>query len=68
MAAAVQKLIQDVMKDPFRAVDGYIYEGDAIKEWLYSGHDNSPMTKLKLDTCDLIPNYAFYCTIQEWQQ
>ncbi|PHT44831.1 U-box domain-containing protein 36 [Capsicum baccatum] len=58
----------DVMENPHIAADGYTYEGDAIKGWLYSGHDTSPMTNLKLDTCDLIPNYALYRTIQEWQQ
>ncbi|PHU17950.1 hypothetical protein BC332_13645 [Capsicum chinense] len=51
---------KDVMEDPCIAVDGYIYEGDAIKGWLYSGHDTSPMTNLNLDTWDLIPNYAIY--------
>ncbi|KAF3654367.1 hypothetical protein FXO37_16509 [Capsicum annuum] len=56
----------DVMKDPHIAADGYTYEGTAIKGWMYSGHDNSPATNLKLDTCDLIPNYPRYCTIQEW--
>ncbi|KAM3376168.1 hypothetical protein P3S68_014882 [Capsicum galapagoense] len=59
---------KDVMENPHIAADGYTYEGDAIKGWLYSGHDTSPMTNLKLDTCDLIPNYALYRTIQEWQQ
>ncbi|KAH0689799.1 hypothetical protein KY289_017157 [Solanum tuberosum] len=61
-------IFQDVMEDPHIAADGYTYEGDAIKGWLYSGHDTSPMTNLKLDTCDLIPNYALYRAIQEWQQ
>ncbi|KAF3644333.1 hypothetical protein FXO38_20210 [Capsicum annuum] len=42
---------KDVMEDPRIAVDGYIYKGDAIKGWLYSGHDTSPMTNLNLDTC-----------------
>ncbi|PHT48066.1 Elongation factor 1-alpha [Capsicum baccatum] len=61
-------IFQDVMEDPNIAADGYTYEGDAIKGWLYSGHDTSPTTNLKLDTCDLIPNYAPYHTIQEWRQ
>ncbi|KAF3623127.1 Receptor protein kinase, putative isoform 2 [Capsicum annuum] len=61
-------IFQDVMEDPHIAADGYTYEGDAIKGWLYSGHNTSPMTNLKLDTCDLIPNYALYRAIQEWQQ
>ncbi|KAM3301105.1 hypothetical protein P3S67_015605 [Capsicum chacoense] len=57
--------VLDVMEVPHIAADDYTYEGDAIKGWLYSRHDTSPMTNLKLDTCDLIPNYALYRTIQE---
>ncbi|PHT34239.1 hypothetical protein CQW23_26039 [Capsicum baccatum] len=57
---------QDVMEDPHIATDGYTYGGTAIKGWMYSGHNTSPVTNLKLDTCDLIPNYPRYCTIQEW--
>ncbi|PHU13813.1 hypothetical protein BC332_15018 [Capsicum chinense] len=34
----------DVMENPHIAADGYTYEGDAIKGWLYSGHDTSPMS------------------------
>lgn len=59
---------QDVMKDPHIAGDGYTYEADAIQGWFSSGHETSPMTNLKLDNCDLIPNYALYYAIQEWHQ
>ncbi|GFP82236.1 U-box domain-containing protein 33 [Phtheirospermum japonicum] len=61
-------IFQEVMKDPHIAGDGYTYEADAIKGWFNSGHKTSPMTNLKLDNCDLIPNYALYYAIQEWQQ
>lgn len=60
--------VQEVMKDPYIAADGFTYEADAIKGWLNSGHETSPMTNLKLDHCDLLPNYALYYAIQEWQQ
>ncbi|KAF3623202.1 hypothetical protein FXO38_27294 [Capsicum annuum] len=60
--------LRDVMEDSHIAADGYTYEGNTIKRWLYSGDNTSPMTNLKLDTCDLIPNYDLYYTIQEWQQ
>ncbi|CAI9092252.1 OLC1v1027447C4 [Oldenlandia corymbosa var. corymbosa] len=60
--------LQEVMKDPYIAADGFTYELDAIKGWLNSGHDTSPMTNLKLDNCELIPNYALYYAIQEWEQ
>lgn len=60
--------LQEVMEDPYTAADGYTYEADAIKGWLNSGHKTSPMTNLELDYLDLIPNYALYYAIQEWQQ
>ncbi|XP_039000149.1 U-box domain-containing protein 32-like isoform X3 [Hibiscus syriacus] len=61
-------VFQDVMKDPLIAADGFTYEADAIRGWLDSGHDTSPMTNLKLDHCNLVPNYALQQAIQEWQQ
>ncbi|KAK6155683.1 hypothetical protein DH2020_009931 [Rehmannia glutinosa] len=61
-------IFQEVMKDPHVAGDGFTYEADAIKGWFNSGHKTSPMTNLKLDNCDLLPNYALYYAIQEWQQ
>lgn len=61
-------IFQEVMKDPCIAADGFTYEADAIKGWFGSGHKTSPMTNLKLENCDLLPNYALYYAIQEWQQ
>ncbi|XP_071710411.1 U-box domain-containing protein 33-like isoform X2 [Rutidosis leptorrhynchoides] len=61
-------IFQEVMKDPYIAADGFTYEEDAIKGWLNSGHKTSPMTNLKLDHCDLIPNHALSFAIQEWLQ
>lgn len=61
-------IFQEVMKDPHIAADGFTYEADAIKGWLQSGHNTSPMTNLKLSDCNLLPNYALLYAIQEWQQ
>ncbi|XP_021730064.1 U-box domain-containing protein 33-like isoform X2 [Chenopodium quinoa] len=61
-------IYQEVMTDPCTAEDGYTYEGEAIRGWLDSGHTTSPMTNLKLSTCDLIPNHALQYAIQEWLQ
>ncbi|KAK4837629.1 hypothetical protein QYF36_007074 [Acer negundo] len=61
-------IFQEVMSDPHIAADGFTYEEDAIKGWLKSGHNTSPMTNLKLDHCNLIPNYALHQAIIEWQQ
>ena len=60
--------LQEMMKDPLIAADGFTYEADAIKGWFKSGHDTSPMTNLKLEHCNLVPNYALLNAIQEWQQ
>ncbi|KAG5251565.1 U-box domain-containing protein [Salix suchowensis] len=61
-------IFQEVMRDPHVAADGYTYEAEALKGWLDSGHDTSPMTNLKLAHCDLIPNHALRSAIQEWLQ
>ncbi|KAG8476311.1 hypothetical protein CXB51_033026 [Gossypium anomalum] len=61
-------IFQEVMKDPLIAADGFTYEADAIRGWLDSGHDRSPMTNLKLEHCNLVPNYALLQAILEWQQ
>lgn len=61
-------IYKEVMKDPCTAADGYTYEGDAIREWIETGHKTSPMTNLKLSNCDLIPNHALQYAIQEWLQ
>lgn len=61
-------ILKEVMEDPCIAADGFTYEADAIKGWFDSGHKTSPMTNLKLDHCDLLPNFALYYAIQEWLQ
>ncbi|XP_054800583.1 U-box domain-containing protein 32-like isoform X2 [Prosopis cineraria] len=61
-------IFQEVMKDPFIAADGFTYEEDAIRGWLDSGHNTSPMTNLQLEHTNLVPNYALLNAIQEWQQ
>ncbi|KAK7343695.1 hypothetical protein VNO77_12645 [Canavalia gladiata] len=61
-------ILQEVMEDPYIAADGFTYEAEAIRGWLNSGHDTSPMTNLKLEHTDLVPNYALHNAILEWQQ
>ena len=53
------------MQDPYIAADGYTYERPIIEQWL-RGHDTSPMTNLKLDHKNVIPNYSVRSAIQEW--
>lgn len=56
------------MEDPRIAADGFTYEAEAIRGWIDSGHNTSPMTNLILPSCELIPNRALRSAIQEWQQ
>lgn len=56
------------MQDPVVAADGYTYEAEAIKGWLDSGNQTSPMTDGKIAHNNLIPNHALRSAIQEWLQ
>lgn len=59
-------LLQEVMKNPHVAADGFSYELEAIEEWLSMGHDTSPMTNLRLDYQMLTPNHTLRSLIQDW--
>ncbi|KAJ3706769.1 hypothetical protein LUZ61_010474 [Rhynchospora tenuis] len=59
-------IFQEIMRDPHLAADGFTYEAEAIRGWLNSGHDTSPMTNLKLPNNELIPNRALRSVILEW--
>ncbi|XP_048137079.1 U-box domain-containing protein 33-like isoform X2 [Rhodamnia argentea] len=59
-------ILQEIMHDPQIAADGFTYEGEALLEWLESGHDTSPMTNLKLSHLHLTPNHALRSAIQDW--
>ncbi|KAG8391839.1 hypothetical protein BUALT_Bualt01G0228700 [Buddleja alternifolia] len=61
-------IFQEIMQDPMVAADGFTYEAEALKGWLESGHDTSPMTNLKLSHSNLVPNHALRSAIQEWLQ
>ncbi|KAL2469048.1 U-box domain-containing protein 33 [Forsythia ovata] len=61
-------IFQEIMQDPVVAADGFTYEAEALKGWLETGHDTSPMTNLKLAHCNSVPNHALRSTIQEWLQ
>ncbi|KAE8709411.1 U-box domain-containing protein 33 [Hibiscus syriacus] len=61
-------IFQEVMQDPHVAADGFTYEAEAVRGWLDSGHDTSPMTNDKLAHSSLVPNLALRSAIQEWLQ
>ncbi|XP_045809464.1 putative U-box domain-containing protein 50 isoform X2 [Trifolium pratense] len=60
-------ILQEVMKNPHVAADGFSYELEAIEQWLHSGHDTSPMTNLRLKHTLLTPNYTLRSFLEEWQ-
>ncbi|KAJ4955158.1 hypothetical protein NE237_011941 [Protea cynaroides] len=59
-------ILQEIMRDPHVAADGFTYEAEGLRAWLDSGHNTSPMTNLKLDHLSLIPNHTLRSAIQEW--
>lgn len=59
-------LMQEVMKDPYVAADGFSYERQGIEKWLQTGHDTSPMTNLKLENKILTPNGTLKLLIKDW--
>ncbi|KAH9624416.1 hypothetical protein KSS87_003435 [Heliosperma pusillum] len=61
-------VFQEIMEDPHIAADGFTYEAEAIRGWLDSGHDTSPMTNATLANHNLTPNRALRSAIQEWLQ
>ncbi|XP_024996112.1 U-box domain-containing protein 33-like isoform X4 [Cynara cardunculus var. scolymus] len=61
-------IFQEMMQDPVVAADGYTYEAEALRGWLDSGHNTSPMTNLELANSNLVPNRALKSAIQEWLQ
>uniref|UniRef100_A0A2C9VV46 RING-type E3 ubiquitin transferase n=1 Tax=Manihot esculenta TaxID=3983 RepID=A0A2C9VV46_MANES len=61
-------ILQEMMRDPHVAADGFTYEAEALIGWLESGHNTSPMTNLELQHFNLVPNHSLRSAIQEWQQ
>ncbi|KAL9245374.1 hypothetical protein vseg_019036 [Gypsophila vaccaria] len=61
-------ILQEIMEDPHFAADGFTYEAEAIRGWLDSGHNTSPMTNVKLVNHNLTPNHSLRSAIQEWLQ
>jgi len=58
-------ILQDVMKNPHIAADGFSYELEAIEQWLNT-KDTSPMTNLKLEHKLLTPNQILRSLIYDW--
>jgi len=48
-------ITHEVMEEPVLLADGFVYEEIAIKEWLTTRKQTSPMTNLALDDVTLVP-------------
>ena len=57
---------QEIMQDPVIASDGYTYDRKSIEEWLRN-NEKSPMTLLKLESKNLIPNRSLKSAIESWK-
>lgn len=55
------------MKNPHVAADGFSYELEAVEEWLWTGHNTSTMTHLRLDHKFLTPNHTLRSLIRDAQ-
>jgi hypothetical protein len=60
--------LQDVVREPQVAADGFTYEADAIKGWLEleAGREVSPVTGQPLAHSELAPNLALRGVIQDY--
>jgi hypothetical protein len=59
-------LTNEVMLDPVRAADGFVYERSAIEQWLALGRKRSPMTNDLLSHPYLIPQQELRASIEAW--
>tara|TARA_B100000900_G_scaffold2542_1_gene2188 strand:+ start:5100 stop:6227 length:1128 start_codon:yes stop_codon:yes gene_type:complete len=56
---------QCIMKEPVKTVDGHTYDRESIERW-FDFNNTSPLTGLKLDSLDLIPNTELLNQIQRF--
>uniref|UniRef100_A0A0D9XM86 RING-type E3 ubiquitin transferase n=1 Tax=Leersia perrieri TaxID=77586 RepID=A0A0D9XM86_9ORYZ len=58
-------ILQEVMREPCIAADGFTYETDAIRGWIDGGHSVSPVTGQPLQHYEIIPNLSLRSVIQD---
>ena len=58
-------IMQDIMEDPVITCDGHTFERAAIEDWFRRGNRKNPMTGLRMQSTQLIPNIALKKIIQE---
>ena len=58
----------DLMKNPVRCSDGFTYEESAIKEWLTTRRNTSPMTNLEIKVISLTADADLKERIEEFRR
>ncbi|XP_015697233.1 U-box domain-containing protein 33-like isoform X2 [Oryza brachyantha] len=58
-------ILQEAMREPCIAADGFTYETDAIRGWLDGGQSVSPVTGQQLAHHELIPNLSLRSVIHD---
>ena len=58
-------ITQDIMRNPVKCSDGFIYERAAIQEWIVSRRQTSPMTNLPLENLALVPQPELQMKIRD---
>eukprot|EP00892_Ulva_mutabilis_P006882 jgi/Ulvmu1/4566/UM002_0294.1 len=61
-------LTGELMLDPVRAADGFVYERSAIEQWLSLGRKVSPMTNMPLSHPYVTPDRDLRAAVQSWLQ
>lgn len=61
-------LTGEVMLDPVRAADGFVYERSAIEQWLALGRKRSPMANTPLSHPYVTPDRDLRAAVQTWLQ
>ena len=60
---SVLLLLQELLREPVIAADGYTYERHAFQEWLKQ-HNDSPVTGHPLQIAAMLPNFAIMAVVE----
>jgi len=58
----------DLMVNPVKCGDGFVYEKSAISEWLMTRRNTSPMTNLQISDTNLVPCLELRLKIEEFRK
>ena len=58
----------DLMVNPVKCGDGFVYEETAITEWLMTRKNTSPMTNLEINDNNLVPCNELRLRIDQFRQ